>query len=250
MELRQMDSGGDSINHFGNGSQCLNSKFEQNSGDLSQGEFMTIDEKCSTTESGSQQTYWLSVDWADLLDRIQNRDPDAPGELYSRISTPIFFFLRRRMSVEQAEDRTHDVFLILIDAIRGGRIQNPAAFPGYAVMVARRQAFAQFRRSSRFPEANEEALHTLSADTRHDPYSILEESECNVLIQKAFASLNSRQREVLDRFYVLEESKEKICGEMKLTQTQYRLLKSRAKARFGEVGRKVLRPTVGLLRAG
>ena len=154
------------------------------------------------------------------------------------------------MSVEQAEDRTHDVFLILIDAIRSGRIQNPAAFPGYAVMVAKRQAFAQFRRSSKFPEANEEALSTLSSDAKHDPYSILEETEWTLLIQRAFASLNSSQREVLDRFYVLEQSKEKICRDMNLTKTQYRLLKSRAKARFGEMGRKVLRPNVRLLRAG
>jgi RNA polymerase sigma-70 factor (ECF subfamily) len=224
--------------------------FEQKTGEHSMGGFMTMDKERCTTESGSQQTIWLNVDWADLLDRIQKRDPDAPGELYSRTSTPIFFFLRRRMSVEQAEDRTHDVFLILIDAIRAGRIQNPAAFPGYAVMVAKRQAFAQFRRSSRFPEANEEALNALSSDARDDPHSILEETEWNLLIQRALASLNSRQREVLDRFYVLEESKEKICGDMNLTQTQYRLLKSRAKARFGEMGRKVLRPNVRLLRAG
>ena len=116
-------------------------------------------------------------------------------------------------------------------------------------MVAKRQAFAQFRRSMRFPEADEESLETLSADSKYNPHTIMEETEWHLLIRRAFASLNSRHREVLDRFYVREESKEKICGDMNLTQTQYRLLKSRAKARFGEVGRKALRPRRGL-RAG
>ena len=41
-------------------------------------------------------------------------------------------------------------------------------------------------------------------------------------------------------FYLREQSQEQICEEMKLTETQFRLLKSRAKARFGELGKKKL----------
>ena len=37
-----------------------------------------------------------------------------------------------------------------------------------------------------------------------------------------------------------EESQDQICREMELTETQFRLLKSRAKARFGELGKKKL----------
>jgi RNA polymerase sigma-70 factor, ECF subfamily len=42
------------------------------------------------------------------------------------------------------------------------------------------------------------------------------------------------------RFYLNEEPQEQICREMALTETQFRLLKSRAKARFGEIGKKKL----------
>jgi RNA polymerase sigma-70 factor (ECF subfamily) len=38
----------------------------------------------------------------------------------------------------------------------------------------------------------------------------------------------------------LEQSQDQICSEMALTETQFRLLKSRAKARFGELGKKKL----------
>ena len=37
-----------------------------------------------------------------------------------------------------------------------------------------------------------------------------------------------------------EETQEEICEEMMLTETQFRLLKSRAKARFGELGKRKL----------
>jgi hypothetical protein len=42
---------------------------------------------------------------------------------------------------------------------------------------------------------------------------------------------------VLVRFYLEEQPAERICNDMKLTETQFRLIKSRAKARFGELGK-------------
>jgi len=51
--------------------------------------------------------------------------------------------------------------------------------------------------------------------------------------------ISDRDREVLMRFYVHEQSYETICQEMGLTYNQFRLLKSRAKARFGKLGRRI-----------
>ncbi len=52
-------------------------------------------------------------------------------------------------------------------------------------------------------------------------------------------SISRRDREILQRFYVDEQSQETICAEMGLTYNQFRLLKSRAKARFGDLGRRM-----------
>jgi DNA-directed RNA polymerase specialized sigma subunit len=54
------------------------------------------------------------------------------------------------------------------------------------------------------------------------------------------ASLSPRDRNILERFYLQEQTQEQICEEMSLSETQFRLLKSRAKARFGEIGKKRL----------
>jgi len=56
--------------------------------------------------------------------------------------------------------------------------------------------------------------------------------------------LKDHEREILRRFYLEEQTQEQICAEMGLTETQFRLLKSRAKARFGELGRRRLRHPV------
>ncbi len=188
------------------------------------------------------QTWCSEVDWTDLLHRIQNREIDAVNDLYSLISRGILFLLRRRLPIEEAKDRLHEVFLILIDAIQSGRIADPRAFPGYAVTVAKRQAWMQIRDRSGARECNcdEGVMERTFADSKDDPYKILAAAEQNKLLHRALESLHPRQREVLRRFYVSEESKEEICAAMNLTETQFRLLKSRAKARFGEVGRDAL----------
>jgi RNA polymerase sigma-70 factor, ECF subfamily len=60
------------------------------------------------------------------------------------------------------------------------------------------------------------------------------------IMETVLRSLSRRDREILTRFYLMEQTQEEICAEMDLSDTQFRLLKSRAKARFGELGRKTL----------
>ena len=62
----------------------------------------------------------------------------------------------------------------------------------------------------------------------------------NDLIRRVLAELSDRDQEILTRFYLQEQGQDQICDEMSLSETQFRLLKSRAKARFGELGRKKL----------
>jgi RNA polymerase sigma-70 factor, ECF subfamily len=57
---------------------------------------------------------------------------------------------------------------------------------------------------------------------------------------RVLRNLSWRDREILTRFYLRGESQERVCSEMNLTGTQFRLLKSRAKARFGELGKRRL----------
>jgi len=44
-----------------------------------------------------------------------------------------------------------------------------------------------------------------------------------------------KTRDILVRFYLKEQSQEQICREMSLTETQFRLRKSRAKEKFNKV---------------
>ena len=60
------------------------------------------------------------------------------------------------------------------------------------------------------------------------------------LVRRILGELSDRDREILTRFYLREQTQDFIFEQMDLSETQFRLLKSRAKARFGELGKKKL----------
>jgi hypothetical protein len=55
--------------------------------------------------------------------------------------------------------------------------------------------------------------------------------------------MSDRDFEVLTRFYIREHPPDRICREMGLTQVQFQLLKSRAKARLAELTKRAMRPS-------
>lgn len=78
------------------------------------------------------------------------------------------------------------------------------------------------------------------ADSRENPErSVIEQQQAEI-VERVLRSVSARDREILTRFYLRGQSQEQICSAMNLTETQFRLLKSRAKARFGELGKKKL----------
>src|SRR5262249_16118594 len=77
-------------------------------------------------------------------------------------------------------------------------------------------------------------------DIRQNPEKNLISNQKIELIREILGSMSNRDREILSRFYLSEQPPERICEEMQLSITQFRLLKSRAKMRFGELGRKRL----------
>jgi DNA-directed RNA polymerase specialized sigma24 family protein len=77
-------------------------------------------------------------------------------------------------------------------------------------------------------------------DARRSPEETLLFHQQVALLREVLTELPHRERLILSRFYIDEIPAERICTEMGLTLTQFRLLKSRAKNRFGELGKKKL----------
>jgi RNA polymerase sigma factor (sigma-70 family) len=112
---------------------------------------------------------------------------------------------------------------------------------GFIRTVVRRQVAAHIDEvvHSRREEVDMEVGSRI-ADRRGNPEQNLANRQKAELMRSVLMRLTPKDREILTRFYLQEQPQEQICQEMKLTETQFRLLKSRAKDRFGELGKKKL----------
>lgn len=178
-------------------------------------------------------------EWIALVQRIQSGDDTAMEELYRVFSKGIRFYLCRQLGTQEVDDKVHDTFLIVIQAIRRGDLREPERLMGFVRTIVRRQVAAyigdavQARRDHTDLEAG-----VLVVDGTSNPEQSAIARETIDIMKRALRDVSERDREILTRFYLMEQTQEQICEEMNLSETQFRLLKSRAKARFGESGKK------------
>jgi DNA-directed RNA polymerase specialized sigma24 family protein len=75
-----------------------------------------------------------------------------------------------------------------------------------------------------------------------DAEACLIEREHQEIASRVLQAMGERDRELLIRFYLREQSPRQIQEELSLSETQFRLIKSRAKARFTDLCREAIRP--------
>jgi RNA polymerase sigma-70 factor (ECF subfamily) len=196
----------------------------------------------SETESPSANTSSGStIDWAALVAQIKAGDDAGLEFLYKQFSRGIRYYLCRHLGPEELDDRVHDTFLVVVNAIRKGDLREPERLMGFVRTIVRRQVAAYIDQAiqTRRDQTDIESGITV-VDGKGDPEQQAIAKQKKDLMKSVLQSLSKKDRDILIRFYLNEESQEKICREMSLTETQFRLLKSRAKARFGEIGKKKL----------
>jgi hypothetical protein len=63
-----------------------------------------------------------SSDWARLVAKIQRGDEDALAELYEVFARGVKFYMYRQLGPQDLEDRLHDTFLVVVQAIKNAAI--------------------------------------------------------------------------------------------------------------------------------
>ncbi|MBI4910184.1 MAG: sigma-70 family RNA polymerase sigma factor [Acidobacteria bacterium] len=204
---------------------------------LKQNSEVALDEVVDTAPGESRHA--ASMDLQVLVERIQSGDSTAMEDLYRIFSRGVRFYLCRHLGSQEIEDKVHDTFVLIVQAIIRGEVREPERLMGYIRTVVRRQVAAHI----------DDAVHTrkehldidtgvVVADSNIDPEEGAIGRQEAALMETVLRRLSRRDREILTRFYLDEQPQEQICEEMNLSETQFRLLKSRAKTRFGEIGRK------------
>jgi RNA polymerase sigma-70 factor (ECF subfamily) len=179
--------------------------------------------------------------WLALVESIQRGELSGMEDLYRVFSRGVRFYLCRQLGPQDLDDKVHDTFLIVVQAIRKGELREPERLMGFVRTVVRRQVAAQIDRSvqSRREQAELDSSSAVS-DHRNTPEEAAILRQHEQVAETVLRGVSGRDREILTRFYLMEQTQQQICDGMSLSETQFRLLKSRAKARFGELGKKTL----------
>jgi RNA polymerase sigma-70 factor (ECF subfamily) len=180
--------------------------------------------------------------WSSLVHRVRQGEKEAVEELYRFFYGGIRLFLCRHLGPQELEDKVHDTFVIVLSAIRRGEVRDPSRLTAFVRTVVRRQVANHIggviheRRDCVDAEAGADHL----VDDRQSPEQRVISAEQLAIMRELLQQVDERDRELLIRFYIHEHSVEDICADLNLSCNQFRLLKSRAKVRFGELGKRAL----------
>jgi RNA polymerase sigma-70 factor, ECF subfamily len=175
--------------------------------------------------------YRPKTPWSDLVQGVRGGDPVAMEDLYRVLSTGVRLRLARQLGGRDINDRVHDLFVMVTESILNGELRQPERLMGYVRTVERRQVASHIDHEQR-EKRNAQVEAWSLRDDGASPERFAIEHQCSDMAKRILSGLRERDREVLSRFYISEESGAEICQAMDLTETQYRLIKSRAKARF------------------
>jgi RNA polymerase sigma factor (sigma-70 family) len=179
--------------------------------------------------------------YSQLVTRIRAGDTVAMEKLYEDLLPA----LRRRifysLGPQDTNDAVNDTFYTAFALIKSGAVREPERLRSYIWGIARIHILGYIQ-SSMVRRGRESGLGMAGtvADCQPSPEETVQVSESHAVAREAMRGLLANHREVLMRFYVTGQSPEEICRDLSLTATQFRLMKNRAKKRFGQLGKRIL----------
>ena len=179
-----------------------------------------------------------STDWAMLVRQVRGGDPLGTERLYKILSDHTRSKLNRSVDPEGIQDCLHDIFIVVLESILSESIRDPDRLMGFVKTVTHRCVARHIRLKVALRR------HFVAID--RDEYPNYIDAPDRVLASADNAEtalgllrrLRQRDRDLLTRYYFFEEDPGRICRAMKLTETQFRLFKSRALSRCAEVARR------------
>ena len=180
----------------------------------------------------------------DVTDRVvavtASRRTDIQDEVFLRYRRPLMqVFLQRRIDRDAAQDLLQRTFLQAIKKIRSDGLDDPSNLGGYLYRTACKLATAYWRGElNRRHDSDGELLSNLRDDALSLEESLDHDLRARVVRELMRKLSVARDREVLERFYLKEESRSAIRESMNLTELQFNQVLWRARQRFAEILRK------------
>lgn len=169
-----------------------------------------------------------------LARRIAAGDRAAEGVLWMRYARGLRIIIARQARDDTlAQDIVQDAFRIAIGHLRAGRLENPAAISGYLRGIALNVLSDTRRGAHREVPLDPDLADSLPMEGMRSPYDAISQDERQRIVRQLINELPvARDRDLLWRYYVLDEEKAQLCRDLNLTTEHFDRVLHRAKVRF------------------
>jgi RNA polymerase sigma-70 factor (ECF subfamily) len=165
-----------------------------------------------------------------LVARIRAGDVAAESDLVSRYARGVRMIVSRATPDRSiVDDLCQDTFRIALEKIRRGDVRDARRLSGFMCALARNLTVEHFRRSRR----GEPVGAPDESDPAPSQLELLLAEERASIARKVLSELGSdRDRQLLFRFYVAEETKAEICADLGLSSLHFNRVLFRARVRY------------------
>lgn len=177
-----------------------------------------------------------------LAERVHAGERAAEAELVERFSHGLLLMLRRlTRNPALADDLHQETLVLVIGKIRRGEIREPERLAGFIRSTARNLFLVDRRKETRYQSLDEgdEPVPAISAVSDRPPAAALDRVLAEEETRQVRALLGElryeRDRQLLIRFYLADDSKEEICQNLEIEPERFNQILHRARERLREL---------------
>ncbi|MFL6194010.1 MAG: RNA polymerase sigma factor [Thermoanaerobaculia bacterium] len=177
----------------------------------------------------------------ELVRRIHAGDSRAEADLVERYSRGLLYMLRRAAGDPALADDLHqEAFRVVLERLRERGLEDPERLAGFLHRTAKNLLVAGYRKTARRKTEGEVDGMEAVPDPASGPLQESLRQEEAALVRRLIGELETdRDRQILYRFYIAEEDKERICDDLGLSSLHFNRVLFRARQRFKELLERV-----------
>ena len=168
--------------------------------------------------------------------RIGGGDAAAESELVERFATGVRLILLKRTGNRQLSmDLCQDTFIIALPKLRAVKINKPESLVAFLRQTAVNLSIEHYRKEKRYI-SQDDGIISLRTAHRDKKANQIDRQHARTLLNGAIEQLaKTRDRDILHRYYLLDEDKPRICNALDLSAAHFDRVLYRARKRMCEM---------------
>lgn len=181
------------------------------------------------------------TDPVELVRRIVARDTTAEEEMFLRYKDGVYQIIYQVVHNHSVtEDLSQESLIKALEKIRQEELREPEKLSGFICSIARFIAIDYIRKVRAAVKVEDVNAAEQVPDLSPDPYEQVLNKERAEIVRKVISEMKvQRDRDILVRYYILEEEKDNICAALGITREQFARIIFRAHQRYKELHLKI-----------